>query len=789
MLPLVGLVAASAVMAAAWRRQRRTGNAGLVDVLWAAGIGALAVAAALLADGWAPRRVLVGTLGALWAGRLTLHLYRRVTTEPEDGRYSELRDELGGARGRVAVLVLPGPGAARRPALASLPLPGERGAPGLAAGSTHWAWPSSPSPGSGRTSPTDSWRAGARTRRTAARPVARASGATRATPTTSSSGSTGWSTRSSGSASPWGWALWFAPALMLFLVLRVTGIPPTERAVGEAAAARTTARTSAPPTPSSPVRPESSSGPTPSRALPDRPHEDRPATRREGLRAQASAPPRHPPPAARAPARAATAVYDADRDGALRCWLESACARRRSRRSPRRPTSSTTRCPRSSSGSCSATGSSTAVAYYADEHTTLDEAEEAMLALTAERAGLCADGQDVLELGCGWGSLTLWMAEHFPASRILAVSRTPARSASRSSPTHGRGLGNVEVVTCDMNEFDDGPALRPRGLGRDVRAHAQLGGAALPRRRLAAADGRLFLHVFAHRATPIRSRCVDDSDWMSRYFFTGGMMPSHDLLDHLESPFEVEERWAVPGTHYARTVRGLAAQHRAPARRGDAGLADDLRRGRRRAVVPPLARLLPGLRRAVRLRPTATSGSSPTTACASPAHDHQEPTRTPAPATRVRQPRALARRVGGRRTRPERRPALDRLGPRRALHRAAPGVSPGSRRRLELGGRDLRRWASTACACSRSRPSTTATSRTGPSRPRDPIQLAFALLGATAVQRGPLWWAAAHHRAHHRDSDREGDVHSPDRDGFWWSHVGWILARRTSARGRSSCAT
>jgi cyclopropane-fatty-acyl-phospholipid synthase len=194
--------------------------------------------------------------------------------------------------------------------------------------------------------------------------------------------------------------------------------------------------------------------------------------------------------------------------------------------------------------------------YYPDVHTTLDQAEEAMLALTCERAGL-ADGQDVLELGCGWGSLTLWMAEKYPASRITAVSNSAPQRRFIEARAKERGLANVKIVTCDMNVFTT-DARHDRIVSVEMFEHMRNWPALMRRvRGWLRDDGRLFLHVFAHARFAYPFVAKDDSDWMSRYFFTGGQMPAADQTDFFEGeaaiPFELEERWIVPGTHYART--------------------------------------------------------------------------------------------------------------------------------------------------------------------------------------------------------------------------------------------
>ena len=191
--------------------------------------------------------------------------------------------------------------------------------------------------------------------------------------------------------------------------------------------------------------------------------------------------------------------------------------------------------------------------FWLDSTQTLDEAEKLALTQTCDHAQL-QDGQAILELGCGWGSLTLWMAAHYPSAQITGVSNSNSQREYIMNTAKARGLTNITIITADMNTFE-APDTYDRVVSVEMFEHMRNYQVLYGRvAKWLKPKGKFFKHIFVHRNTPYAFEVQNENDWMSQFFFSGGIMPSDDLPLHFQDDLKLTQRWRWDGTHYEKTA-------------------------------------------------------------------------------------------------------------------------------------------------------------------------------------------------------------------------------------------
>jgi len=191
--------------------------------------------------------------------------------------------------------------------------------------------------------------------------------------------------------------------------------------------------------------------------------------------------------------------------------------------------------------------------YWSDGARDLDQAEESSLRITCERASL-GDGMDILELGCGWGSLSLWMADQYPKSRVTSVSNSSSQKKYIDNQAKIQGLSNIDVITADMNDFDTDQTF-DRVVSIEMFEHMRNYSVLFEHiSRWLREDGLFFMHIFCHRSAAYEYVDQGPADWMSRHFFSGGIMPSGDLPQRFRNHLQIVDQWRWSGLEYHKTA-------------------------------------------------------------------------------------------------------------------------------------------------------------------------------------------------------------------------------------------
>lgn len=191
--------------------------------------------------------------------------------------------------------------------------------------------------------------------------------------------------------------------------------------------------------------------------------------------------------------------------------------------------------------------------YWGKDVETLDQAEDEALEITCERAQI-TDGQTILDLGCGWGSLSLYLAQRFPQTEIVAVSNSDSQREFITQRCQEMGITNIDVITADINHFSIDRQF-DRVVSIEMFEHLRNYGAAFEKvSNWLRPDGRFFMHIFCHRSMPYEFVDRGPADWMSRHFFSGGIMPSEDLPLYFQTHLSLVDQWLWSGEQYQNTA-------------------------------------------------------------------------------------------------------------------------------------------------------------------------------------------------------------------------------------------
>ena len=195
-----------------------------------------------------------------------------------------------------------------------------------------------------------------------------------------------------------------------------------------------------------------------------------------------------------------------------------------------------------------------------DEVDSLDDAEESMLKLYIDRADI-KDGHEVLDLGCGWGSFSLYVAERYPDINITSVSNSSDQIAYIKNEAHKKGLLNIKAFKMDVNnlklnkQFDRIVSIE---MFEHLRNYKLILNSLHHALKL---DGKLFIHIFCHKKLTYLYEMKNNLDWMTKYFFQGGIMPSKDIFQYFEGELEIINQWDINGNHYSKTCKAWLNNH------------------------------------------------------------------------------------------------------------------------------------------------------------------------------------------------------------------------------------